>query len=345
MQPSRITPRESNIELLRIVAMSMIVSGHIFFHGLEHTVKNTSFYMGIESLFICGVNLFFLISGWFGIRFSYRSLLRLIATTFFFIAVNIGLLQLCGVHIGCQTYIDTIFFPVSRGHYWFIMVYVALLLMSPIINGGIDALRPRVFTIFMMLFTLFNVYSCSIGGNYVNQNGYTIVQAIWLYCVAKWLRTHSDITDKLSRKWLLAGFGFFSLCSSVGAVASSSFKWYYYNSPLVFLASVSLFLYFTRLKFQCRFINRLAAASLGCYFLQDGLFGHRYLYSFIERSYFAIVNTHPFVEAVSICAVLFLCVVAAYWLASSLLTPIANGFGTVLYSLAKRFKAKSRIAS
>lgn len=345
MRQSKVAVRESNIEALRIVAMSMIVSGHIFFHGLSHTVRQTEFYMSIESLFICGVNLFFLISGWFGMRFSFRSLLKLISTTFFFIAVNVGLLLLLGKQVGNQTYLDAIFFPISRSRYWFIMVYMALLLISPLVNSGIESLRPRVFSSFLLIFTLFNIYSCSIGGNYVSHNGYTIVQALWLYCVARWLREHKDLTDRISRKWFLIAFLFFSFCTSVGAALSLSFKWYNYNSPLVFLASVSLFLYFTRLQFSCRFLNRVAAASFGCYLLQDGLFGRSYLYKLIEKTYLEIIGAHSSAEAICICTGLFVCVVAAFWLASSLLTPIANGFSNSLYSLARRFKAKLRIAS
>ena len=65
--------RDSNLELLRIVAMSMIVIYHIFVHGISPV------YVGSHSIltvwyvpFIFGVNLFILISGYYGIRLSWN---------------------------------------------------------------------------------------------------------------------------------------------------------------------------------------------------------------------------------------------------------------------------------
>lgn len=337
--------RESNMEMLRIIAMTMILSGHIFLHGLSHTVRPTAFYLGVESLFICGVDLFFLISGWFGMRFSVRSLVRLIATTFFFIAVNIVLALSCGVDLEPQIYFDTLFFPVSRGKYWFIMVYMCLLILVPIINAGIENMPEKAFNRTLLLFTVFNLYSGWYGNNYVNYNGYTITQAVWLYCVARWLRTNRQLFDRLPRKWYLWGFFLVSAGTSAVAVATSDLEWYDYNSPFVFFASVSLFLFFSRLQFRSRRVNYMAGAAFGCYLLQDGMFGHNYMYKLIETVYLGIIKTHPHVQAIAICAVLFVFLVAAYWVASLLLTPAANALGRGLYSLLKRLRAKSSIAS
>ncbi len=345
---ARTKVRESNMEMLRIIAMTMIVSGHIFFHGLQHTVRPTAFYMGASSLFVCGVNLFFLISGWFGMRFSMRSLVKLIATTFFFTAVNIGVALACGVNLELQTYLDTLFFPVSRGDYWFIMVYMCLLILAPLINAGIEHLPERVFSNMLLLFTVFNLYIGWYGNNYVNQNGYTIIQAVWLYCVARWLRANGPLFDRLPRICYLWGFLLFSVCTSIAMMATFNFGWYRYNSPFVVLASVSLFLFFTRLKFQSRKVNFVAGAALGCYMVQDGIFGHSYLYQQIEATYLGIIKTHPYVQAIAICVALFVCLVAAYWVVSLLLTPVANAFGRGVYSLLerlKRLRAKSSIAS
>lgn len=340
--------RESNMEMLRIIAMTMIVAGHIFFHGLQHTVRPTSFYMVLESLFVCGVNLFFLISGWFGMRFSMRSLVKLIATTFFFIVVNIVLVLSCGVDLEAKTYIDALLFPVSRSKYWFIMVYMCLLIIIPVINAGIENLPKKAFNGTLLLFTVFNIYSGWYGDNYVNFNGYSIIQAVWLYCVARWLRANGSLIDCLPRKWYLWGFLMFSACTSVTAVTTSDFGWFEYNSPFVFLASVSLFLFFTRLDFRSRRVNYVAGAAFGCYLLQDGIFGAGYMYPQIEAVYISVIKTHPYAQAIAICVALFVCLVAAYWVVSLLLTPAANAFGRRVYSLLealKRFRAKSSMAS
>ncbi len=82
--------------------------------------------------------------------------------------------------------------------------------------------------------------------------------------------------------------------------------------------------------------------------VQDGIFGHSYLYQQIEATYLGIIKTHPYVQAIAICVALFVCLVAAYWVVSLLLTPVANAFGRGVYSLLerlKRLRAKSSIAS
>ena len=67
--------RKSNLELLRIVAMLMIIGLYYWayncagdFYQINESVNNI-FYIVTESFFICGVNLFVLISGWlFGFK-------------------------------------------------------------------------------------------------------------------------------------------------------------------------------------------------------------------------------------------------------------------------------------
>ena len=43
-QSTRINSRDSNVELLRIIAMAMIVMGHLFGHGgiFENSINNMS---------------------------------------------------------------------------------------------------------------------------------------------------------------------------------------------------------------------------------------------------------------------------------------------------------------
>ena len=73
--------RLSNFELLRVVAMCFIVIGHIFMHGLRGEVE---YYDWIRIWTISGVNLFVLISGWFNIHLTWKSLLRFLGMVVFY---------------------------------------------------------------------------------------------------------------------------------------------------------------------------------------------------------------------------------------------------------------------
>ena len=57
--------RNSNIELLRIIAMMFIVIWHISVHAQKGELPSHNY---IISITITGVNLFLLITGYFGIR-------------------------------------------------------------------------------------------------------------------------------------------------------------------------------------------------------------------------------------------------------------------------------------
>lgn len=327
--------RDSNMEFLRIIAMSMILTGHVFTHGLTVSVKPTPLYSILEPFFLCGVNLFFLISGWFGMRFSLRSFVKLSATTFFFIAVNILLLLVCGVGVELKTIADSFFFPVSKGKYWFIMVYLCLLILVPFINAGIENLPKDKFGKIMLLFTFFNLYSCWGGGNYVNVNGYTIVQAIWLYCVARWLRINKGLVARIPRYWWLIGF---ILCTLVVSIVGVVWKLRYfeYNSPFIFLASVALFVYFSQVSMRNCVVNRVAGASLGCYLLQDGLFGREYFYKLMEPAYKYIMSSYQLWLAITLLSVMIISLIAAYWLVSLSLTPLCDAFSRWVTRLMSR---------
>lgn len=340
--PASARSRESNMEALRIVAMSMILIGHFFFHGFSSTLRMTPFHFAIAPLFICGVNLFFLISGWFGIRFSLRSLVRLVVVVFCFISLNMLALEIAGVSVSREQITDALFFPVSRSRYWFIMVYMAMMILAPLLNAGLRAMGNRQLISFIVLFSLFNMYGGSLGNNYVNGGGYTLTQGIWMYCVAACLRRNESRLAHIGRKWYLAGFILFSLCSSVVLCLTEDWEWMDYNSPLVAAAAVSLFLYFTRLRFRSIAVNSLSAAAFGCYMLQDGLFGHTFLYKWMDNAYLGIIHSHDHAVAILLVLAMMVSLFVSFWGLSFLFTPVAGAIGARAGLLADRLNSKLR---
>lgn len=90
--------RNSGVELLRIICMFGIIFMHTF--GIFYD-KVSGIYLAagiaINSLFNMGVSIFMLISGYYGIRFSFKKLIRLESMILFY-AVSGMLLQgaVCG---------------------------------------------------------------------------------------------------------------------------------------------------------------------------------------------------------------------------------------------------------
>lgn len=132
--------------------MSMIVIGHFLYHGITEREMSRFLYVLICTYCSVGVNLFFLISGYFRIRSVMKSIARLVFTVLFFDCVNYMLLYFTAGPAALYDWIPTLFFPVSRSPYWFLQVYLFLIICSPLINRGIDGMTLNKLRLFILFF-------------------------------------------------------------------------------------------------------------------------------------------------------------------------------------------------
>ena len=88
---SPVKERESNMELLRIVAMFLILVLHSNFFTIGEPSANdiiqepivSTTRVLVKALSIIGVNVFVLLSGWYGIKFKFNRLLGLFFKFYF----------------------------------------------------------------------------------------------------------------------------------------------------------------------------------------------------------------------------------------------------------------------
>ena len=89
--------RNSNIELLRIIAMVMILGLHVNFLAIggpsTQDITSSPFQSFIrlfaEYICIVGVNIFVLISGWFGINYKPKGIVQFLFQSMFFFTDNL----------------------------------------------------------------------------------------------------------------------------------------------------------------------------------------------------------------------------------------------------------------
>lgn len=307
--------RASNFELLRIIAMSMVLLHHFLFHSICKGSNPSGIFMLIMPFVACGVNLFFMISGWFKIRCSFKSIFILIFTIFSFVLIN---------HLVAIPFVekDTFYkfylhiaFPISRSPYWFIKVYLALIITSPLLNRGLDNLTTPMLRRLILLFILFNVYSCSIGGNQCNSNGFSYMQGVIMYCLGYYL--HRDtITLSVSKYHWLIAYLILQTISGIGMVFTGIYSIFaLYNSILLIAASAALFMFFAQLKFTSKIINYIAGTALGCYLLQDGYFGWNFLYGWMHG-----IWTSPM--SLLLKSLIYALIFASFWIVSLIISPI-----------------------
>ncbi len=268
--------RQSNFELLRIVSMLMVLGVHI--DGASLGMPDVSggwsalsvrdyWQLIVEAVCIVGVNCFTMISGWFGIRLKWRGL-----ASFLFECVFYSVLICTAVMIvkpearSVVGWLES-WLVLSHTELWYVPAYFGLMLLSPLLNAGMEALTKRRLLMIVAVFVLFNVWCGWWWGGAFNPTGYTVIQLVMVYMIARYLRLHVGREAMAAKRRLILSVYFVSL---VGVVVSAFYlpgQAYAYNSPLVLINAVSLFMLFACMDFRSKIVNRLAAGAFAVYLI------------------------------------------------------------------------------
>ncbi len=285
--------RQSNIELLRIFAMLGVVFMHFngepgmgFDYVLQGSINHYLLLL-LESMAICAVNLFVLITGYFSVTTQKRKLSKAFCLILQVSLFRLGYTVLAGVlwnGISLRGIVNALI-PVN----YFVVLYVAVYLLSPYLNLLLQKLtdsgRIRLLILSLILFsawpslvdvaqTVLNTQfpGLSTIGLDGSGSGYTLVNFLLMYLIGGVLRLNAFSWRKRKAGTILAG------CVALIAVWSiwmPGSAWSYCN-PLVILSAVSLFLFFQNLSFNSRIVNTLSSGAFTCYLM------HTYLVPFVD---------------------------------------------------------------
>lgn len=275
--------RDSNIELMRIVIMFFVVFLHFLTNAgfLSEGVGDSTFLTvnTIRGFLLVAVNCFVLISGYFGIHFKIRTLLNLYLLVAFY-----GILAYClhlaidGAQFG-KSFIYSSVLCVSSTKLWFIPCYMALYLLSPLLNKARDGMDRNEYIYALAALTVLNVYFGYLWGNeYFNLDGFTIAQMVYLYFIGGFIRRFVSISWVESRRWILLSVYVAAtlVWSALAFINHTSGLWHwhtnYYNNPCILISSTAFFLFFISFKFYNRTVNYLASGVFAVYVVQDGKF-------------------------------------------------------------------------
>ena len=255
--------RQSNIELLRIIAMFLVLLVHADFFSLGTPTANdiqqepldAFFRIFFESISIICVNVFVLISGWFGIKPTAKGLCNFIFQCIFFLTglylvtliIGTSKLSLEGI-AGC-------FFATRLN--WFIKAYLLLYILSPVLNAFITTASRHIYK---WVLTGFFLFTCSYGWTGAAgfmQDGYTTLFFIGLYLLARYIRTYSpQFSLYKPRVYLFLYIGcaiFVTITSFICPLIIT--KLYSYLSPTTIIGALALLLFFTKINLQNKFVN------------------------------------------------------------------------------------------
>lgn len=315
-QPSqKLKLRESQMELLRIVAMSMILIHHFVVHGSGYKVMEEG--LGFQNSFVFyGVNIFVMISGYYGIRVRWRSFLSLLITILFFVIVDYllkcsGYWWLHGFDISALGGFGKVLARPFES-YWFVSCYLILYIFAPVINIGLKNASRQQLRAIVLIAACYCIYG-GVTFDYAVSRGYEVSQFVLLYITGFWIRAERPFVC-ISSWWLVVIAVGCSLVNGTDVFTMMGSQWSVnyttsYINVLCYTGAVAIFLLFTRFSFSNRFINSLAGASFGCYLLQDGRAGYNYFYV-LQRDFF---NSHPTCESLLMYAASFVALWAASW--------------------------------
>ncbi len=265
--------RQSNIELFRIVSMLLILIVHIdgASLGLPQPMGDIAsmtsrdwWRLIVESISIIGVNCFVLISGYFGIRASWKGLVRFTLYCMFY-AVAIY----CIVAIGINGKWDWQELGESLMVYthtdlWFVPAYLGLYLLAPFLNKSIETLTCKQYSVWLGVFVAFNLYAGWFWSGKFNPTGYTILHLVMIYLIGRYISRFMPHVKRMGLYATLAWVVSMALIL-INSLYGTSKMAFAYNSPFVVLASISFFMMFRSMTFFNYIVNYCASSAFAVY--------------------------------------------------------------------------------
>ena len=291
--------RMANVELLRVLAMVMVVVMHFLSHSdrlvdIEQPLSSVRIIGTLLEMFcLVAVNTYVFISGYFGIKSAFRPsrAVALLCQIWFYAILIPVVLMLAGVpalgyHAGKWDVYGLIqyLFPIETEHYWFATAYLMLYLLTPVLGAAVRAMSKKQLQITLggLLLLFSGIKSISPFMFVVDKCGYDLTWFICVYLVAAYFGLYGSVFFE-KRGWLvyvvcsLASFviqmGMWFLCQKSG-----SFEYYFtvpfhYNFILCLTGAIGLFYGFLKIRVKegavAEGIRKLGALSFGIYLLHE----------------------------------------------------------------------------
>lgn len=295
------TKRQSGIELMRIIAIYMIMLTHATyltfgFPTLEEVrtdpVKMFG-YIGMENVTIICVNVFVLISGWFSIKPRIKNVGGLIFQSLFFGLIVQLFFYTQGISRCSWKTIDAVitFLP-------FVNSYVVLCLIAPLLNSYCEKASKSELRNFLIAYYLWGFTM----GWLLNKDmefylGKTVICFIGLYLLARFIRLHMVIPPKYDKAYIWGGAWIISVLlltfaeivlaqfTSTGILSLLLMGFSIsYISPFVIINALLFFLCFRKIQFYSGIVNWIAISAFASALLHGNMEGE-YFCPMIRRMY------------------------------------------------------------
>lgn len=252
--------------------MFVIVLYHMYLYNLsdlrcpEHPVISSIF-----PLLHVGVPLFVLISGYFGIKPTWKGLLTIISVV---VVYHVPLLLYHDLRHGLN--IHSFLFISDAGFYWFVRVYLFLYITAPILNQALKSMDKKRCLIWILVLSVISIYF-----GYFDKEGCLSGKSLpnfWLiYSIGYYIHNHIR-AERISVLNVLIALFLFNVSTFIGLYFSinNAFVFdkilrltFYYNSVGLILNAVLIFLLFCKIRISNTAINYVASSMFSVYIIHE----------------------------------------------------------------------------
>ena len=316
--------RRTNLELLRIVAMIMIL-----FHNLTCHSSFVFDGLSISRLWInlisigggIGVSLFVLITGYFMIekeKLKVSKLVKLWLQLLFYdvlIYLIFVIFKLTNFNIK-----DLIFrfMPITNREWWFASTYFVLILFTPLINVMLDRISKETYKKYLIIgFICFSIIPTFINRGFESNN---LIWFIYIYSVGAYIRLYEGDFKYRSGECILCSLILLILTyilktclgmCDINILNNLGVRLYDLKSFALFAISLFMFIGFKNMNIKDNdYINIIAKATFGVYLIHDNIFVRPYLWNLVNapkytNSVFIIIYSILIVIVIySICTII-----------------------------------------
>ena len=295
--------RNNNIEILRIIAMFMIIAGHAITHtDIYDNVGEINFYFVkfFDIVFNVATNVYVVISGYllcektFKIKKVFVLWLQIL---FYSIIIYLVLILTNQIDFSLNSLVKVIM-PISGNQYWFARVYLGLYILSPFLNILIKSLNQKQFQCLLVVLTiLFSLWGSFIPfATTLNvEGGNSIIWFCVLYMFAAYIRIYG-VPLKSNKALIGLTMSFFvfaflsrvvleklSLMIGLGGKGASQFTTF--NSFTMLFGAVGLLCIAVKLPHINKFskvIQWFSLSTFSVYLIHDNKYLRHILWEFLR---------------------------------------------------------------
>lgn len=328
--------RQSCFELLRLISMFYIV----LYHFLRWFVQDNPLHQNLKAFWLplhVGVVCFVLISGYFRIKPSSRGFIKLVLMVLVY-----SLPGMVWEIRNASNWHDVVhsFMFISHTNYWFVRTYIGLYLLSPLMNSFFDHSSAKARWYMLLVTGIISVYLGCFAKYHLYEDGKNLVNFLLLYQLGQMLSMYSNRWKRIELWKLLSAYVLLNVILVLGYYKSMGTYWgellwrnsYPYNSPVLIINAILLFVIIGHLSFTSSALNCWSAGVFAIYLIH----GNFPLFTDIQRNIVSSVFPYAnnYLMFIGMLVVMALVVMLLCLLINKLLSPIwklSNSLGELAY--------------